>query len=61
VRTHAYAVRGRFLRVLAEAFSRAKNHCDWVLAGLQPDFECYAPSPFVCGQEEQGLRIGFQA
>jgi len=49
-RTHAYAVRGRFLRDLYRRWSSAAGHCDHVMGPMQPRYRVYAPDPFLVGQ-----------
>jgi hypothetical protein len=51
-RTHAYAIRGQFLRDLYTAWtSPDSRHCDWIMGPLQASRKVYAPDPFVFGQE----------
>lgn len=51
-RMHAYAVRGRMMQVLLEAWESAANdHCDIVLASLMGHFKIYAPHPLLIGQD----------
>jgi hypothetical protein len=51
-RTHAYAVRGRFMGILAQFWRNTKDdHCDIVLASLMPHFKVYAPDPLLIGQD----------
>lgn len=51
-RTHAYAIRGRFLRELYSHWHspNSKVHCDWIMGPLQENFKVYAPDPFIIGQ-----------
>lgn len=51
-RTHAYAIRGKFLKELYSHWhsSHAKVHCDWIMGPLQANFKVYAPDPFLIGQ-----------
>lgn len=51
-RTHAYAIRGKFLRDLyAHWCSPASDvHCDWLMGAVQKDYKVYAPDPFIIGQ-----------
>jgi hypothetical protein len=53
-RTHAYAIRGQFLRDLYSAWCspRAKHHCDWIMGPLQTNRKVYAPDPFIFGQSQ---------
>jgi hypothetical protein len=51
-RSHAYAVRGRFMNVLASFWSNTTNdHCDLVLSSLMRHFKAYAPDPLLIGQD----------
>jgi len=51
-RMHAYAVRGRFMQVLAQFWhGNTADHCDIVLASLMPHFKVYAPNPILIGQD----------
>jgi hypothetical protein len=49
-RTHAYAVRGRFLRDLYRRWCSSAGHCDHVMGPLQAGYRVYAPDPFLVGQ-----------
>ncbi|MEN6459507.1 MAG: glycosyltransferase family 25 protein [Thermoguttaceae bacterium] len=49
-RTHAYAIRGRFLRDLYQKWVSNQGHCDHVMGPLQKEYKVYSPDPFVCGQ-----------
>lgn len=51
-RTHAYAIRGRFLRDLyAQWLSpRSTVHIDWQMGPMQSRYKVYAPDPFLVGQ-----------
>jgi hypothetical protein len=49
-RTHAYAIRGRFLRDLYQRWVSSKGHCDHVMGPLQRSYFVYAPDPFLAGQ-----------
>jgi hypothetical protein len=50
-RTHAYAIRGRFLRDLYQRWMETRSgHCDHVMGPLQRNYRVYAPEPFLCGQ-----------
>lgn len=49
-RTHAYAIRGRFLRDLYQRWCGGSGHCDHVMGPLQAGYRVYAPDPFVVGQ-----------
>jgi hypothetical protein len=51
-RTHAFAVRGRFMRVLSQFWRvNTTDHCDIVLASLMPHFKVYSPDPLLIGQD----------
>lgn len=51
-RTHAYAVRGRFLRDIYVLWSsgRQVQHIDWSLGPFAKHYRTYAPEPFLFGQ-----------
>jgi hypothetical protein len=49
-RTHAYAVRGRFLRDLYQKWCSSSGHCDHVLGPFGARYKVYAPDPFIFGQ-----------
>lgn len=49
-RTHAYAVRGRFLRDLYQKWISNQGHCDHIMGPFQRNYKVYAPDPFLCGQ-----------
>ena len=49
-RTHAYAIRGRFLRDLYRRWCSASGHCDHIMGPMQRDYRVYAPDPFLVGQ-----------
>jgi len=51
-RTHAYAVRGRFLRDLYSVWMSTKStvHIDWQMGPMQERYHVYAPDPFLVGQ-----------
>lgn len=52
-RTHAYAIRGQFLRDLYAQWCspNSRVHCDWIMGPLQSLRNVYAPEPFIFGQE----------
>jgi Glycosyltransferase family 25 (LPS biosynthesis protein) len=51
-RSHAYAVRGRFMQILSQFWSQTTNdHCDVVLSSLMRHFKAYAPDPLLIGQD----------
>lgn len=49
-RTHAYAVRGAFLRELYRRWCGGTGHCDHVMGPLHREHRAYAPDPFLVGQ-----------
>lgn len=49
-RTHAYAIRGRFLRDLYQRWISTKGHCDHIMGPFQRSYFVYAPDPFLVGQ-----------
>lgn len=51
-RTHAYVVRGRYMRELYRMWcdSSSTVHCDWTMGPFQAKFKVYAPKPFLIGQ-----------
>lgn len=49
-RTHAYAVRGRYLRDLYQKWMSSQGHCDHVMGPFQRTYKVFAPDPFLCGQ-----------
>ena len=49
-RTHAYAIRGRFLRDLYQRWISTKGHCDHIMGPFQRSYFVYAPDPFLAGQ-----------
>jgi len=49
-RTHAYAIRGRFMRDLYQRWVSCQGHCDHIMGPFQKGYHVYAPEPFVCGQ-----------
>lgn len=50
-RTHAYAVRGKFLRDLYQHWISSVGHCDHRMGEIQGRYKVYAPDPFLCGQD----------
>src|SRR5208282_2623433 len=50
-RTHAYAVRGEFIRRLYQKWVSSSGHCDHVMGPMQAEFNVYAPDPFLIGQD----------
>jgi len=49
-RTHAYAIRGRFLRDLYQRWVSNNGHCDHIMGPFQRSYFVYAPEPFLAGQ-----------
>lgn len=50
-RTHAYAVRGEFMRRLYQHWCSTQGHCDHRMGEIQYQHQVYAPEPFIFGQE----------
>jgi hypothetical protein len=50
-RTHAYAVRGRFMRDLYQKWCSSSGHCDHTMGPFAAGYNTYAPDPFLVGQE----------
>lgn len=50
-RTHAYAVRGRYLRDLYQKWCSSIGHCDHIMGPFAANYKVYAPDPFLIGQE----------
>lgn len=50
-RTHAYAVRGRYMRDLYQKWCSSSGHCDHVMGPFAANYLVYAPDPFLVGQE----------
>ncbi len=50
-RTHAYAVRGRYLRDLYQKWCSSVGHCDHVMGPFAARYRVYAPEPFLVGQD----------
>jgi hypothetical protein len=52
-RTHAYAVRGGYLRALYALWCAPTSltHCDHIMGPFQASWRVYAPDPFLIGQE----------
>ena len=55
-RTHAYAVRGGYMRALYRKWTEGQNapngHCDWLMGPMHADWHVYAPDPFFAGQRK---------
>jgi len=51
-RTHAYAIRGRFLRSLYQRWVSSQGHCDHIMGPFQENYLVYAPDPFLAGQAQ---------
>ena len=50
-RTHAYAVRGEYMRQLYQKWISCAGHCDHIMGPMQAHFNVYAPEPFLIGQD----------
>jgi hypothetical protein len=50
-RTHAYAVRGRYLRDLYQKWCSSSGHCDHIMGPFAANYNVFAPNPFLVGQE----------
>jgi hypothetical protein len=51
-RSHAYAVRGPFMKILSTFWKNTTNdHCDLVISSLMKHFKLYAPDPLLIGQD----------
>ena len=50
-RTHAYAVRGRYLRDLYQKWCSSSGHCDHIMGPFATNYFVYAADPFLVGQE----------
>ena len=50
-RTHAYVIRGRFMRDVYQRWLMGMHHCDWIMGPMQRAYKVYAPDPFLCGQD----------
>jgi hypothetical protein len=51
-RTHAYAVRGEFMRALYQKWHSSYGHCDHIMGPFQDGWNVYAPTEFLVGQGE---------
>jgi len=49
-RTHAYAIRGKFMRALYKYWVSSSGHCDQRMGEIQYRHRVYAPDPFIVGQ-----------
>lgn len=49
-RTHAYAVRGRYMRDLYAMWQSYSGHCDHAMGPFMRNYNVYAPEPFLIGQ-----------
>lgn len=56
-RTHAYAVRGPAIELLAKAFRAHEGHVDGALPAFQSQVPTYAPCPFLVGQAAGGSDV----
>jgi hypothetical protein len=50
-RTHAYAVRGKWLRDLHAAWEQYIGHCDHRMGAMEKQYFIYAPAPWLAGQD----------
>jgi hypothetical protein len=50
-RTHAYAIRGRWMRDLLAAWEKFVGHCDHKMGQMEPHYRVFAPSPWLAGQD----------
>ena len=57
-RTHAYAVRGRYLKALYQHLISTAGHCDQRMGDIQARYNIYAPDPFLVGQMAGQSDIG---
>jgi len=57
-RTHAYAVRGRFMKALYKYLVSTSGHCDQRIGEIQHRHRVYAPDPFIFGQNRGKSDIG---
>lgn len=49
-RTHAYAIRGKYLKDLYQMWHSFYWHCDHAMGPFQVNYKVYAPEPFLIGQ-----------
>ena len=49
-RTHAYAIRGKYMQDLYALWHSYFGHCDHVMGPFESGYKVYAPDPFVIGQ-----------
>jgi hypothetical protein len=59
-RTHAYAIRGPYLRDLYQKWVSSAGHCDHVMGPFQANYKVYAPDPFLAGQARSKSDINGQ-
>jgi hypothetical protein len=50
-RTHAYAVRGKWMLDLHAAWEKYVGHCDHRMGAMERDYKIYAPAPWLVGQD----------
>jgi hypothetical protein len=52
-RTHAYSVKGRYMRDLYSKWMEpaTKVHIDWLMGPMHKNYNIYAPDPFIIGQD----------
>lgn len=51
-RTHAYAVRGEFMKALYRKWHSSYGHCDHIMGPFQEGWKVYAPTEFIVAQGE---------
>jgi len=51
-RTHAYALRGPIIYDLLKLWTNTNHHCDWEMGPFMAQRKCYAPQPFIFGQNQ---------
>ncbi len=56
-RTHAYAVRGRYMRDLYLRWLDCNVHIDWMMKDWQHQYRVYAPERFLIGQRRDQSNI----
>jgi hypothetical protein len=49
-RTHAYAIRGQYMKDLYQLWCSRAGHCDHIMGPFQTKRQVYAPSPFIVAQ-----------
>lgn len=51
-RTHAYGIRGRFMKDLYKKWVSSAGHCDHIMGPMQKAYRVYAPAEFLIGQAD---------